>query len=105
MRKRRGPAWMRRLGHAHASFYMGILHGVAGSSHFFGVLPALALPTQGAALTYIGAFGVGSIAAMTIFSATLGLVGERLPAAGAHRAMMLVASAIALAVGGVWLIR
>ena len=30
--------------------------GVAGSSHFFGVLPALALPTQGAALVYIGAF-------------------------------------------------
>src|SRR5262245_22595029 len=29
--------------HAHASFGFGILHGVAGSSHFFGVLPALAL--------------------------------------------------------------
>lgn len=36
---RRGPAWFRRLGHAHASFYLGILHGVAGSSHFFGVPP------------------------------------------------------------------
>src|SRR5262245_31002094 len=47
-----GPAWARRLGHAHASFCMGILHGVAGSSHFFGVLPALALPTQTAALGY-----------------------------------------------------
>ena len=41
----RGPAWFRRLGHAHASFYLGVLHGIAGSSHFFGVLPALALPT------------------------------------------------------------
>src|SRR5262249_36580265 len=37
-----GPRWARRLGHAHASFYMGVLHGVAGSSHFLGVLPALA---------------------------------------------------------------
>jgi hypothetical protein len=38
----RGPAWLRRLGHAHASFCFGVLHGIAGSSHFFGVLPALA---------------------------------------------------------------
>src|SRR3954463_3212496 len=51
-----GPRWMRRLGHAHASFYLGILHGVAGSSHFFGVLPALALPTRTAALLYIFSF-------------------------------------------------
>ena len=41
----RGPRWLRRLGHGHASFAVGVLHGVAGSSHFFGVLPALALPT------------------------------------------------------------
>ena len=101
---RRGPAWMRRLGHAHASFYMGILHGVAGSSHFFGVLPALALPTQGAALAYIGAFGVGSIVAMTLFAAVVGTLGTRLThAAGAHRLMMRIAAVLALAVGGVWL--
>ena len=35
-----------RLSHAHASFCLGVLHGVAGSSHFFGVLPALALPMR-----------------------------------------------------------
>ena len=64
-----GPAWIRRLGHAHASFLMGVLHGVAGSSHFFGVIPALALPTRGSALLYIAAFGVSTIAAMTVFAA------------------------------------
>ena len=95
---------MRRLGHAHASFYMGILHGVAGSSHFLGVLPALALPTRGAALAYIAAFGVGSVAAMTLFAAAVGLAGERLPnASGAHRLMMRTAAVLAIAVGGVWL--
>ena len=45
-----GPAWLRRLGHPHASFCLGVLHGVAGSSHFFGVLPALALPSMTASL-------------------------------------------------------
>ena len=100
-----GPAWVRRLGHAHASFYMGILHGVAGSSHFFGVLPALALPSQQATLVYIGAFGVGTVVAMTAFAAAVGSIGWRVrPGTVAHRAMMMSAAALALAVGGWWLI-
>lgn len=100
-----GPAWMRRLGHAHASFYMGILHGVAGSSHFFGVLPALALPTRTAALLYICAFGAGTVVAMTAFAAAIGAVGARAGhAAWAQRAMMLSASAVALSVGAWWLL-
>ena len=61
----RGPQWMRRLGHGHASFAVGLLHGVAGSSHFFGVLPALALPTPAASFGYIAAFGLGTVVAMT----------------------------------------
>ena len=101
---RRGPAWMRRLGHAHASFYLGILHGIAGSSHYLGVLPALALPTRGAALTYIGAFGAGTIAAMTMFAAMVGWLGGRAFTPSTHRAMMVAAAALAIVVGGVWLI-
>ena len=101
----RGPSWLRRLGHAHASFYLGILHGVAGSSHFFGVLPALALPTLAAALTYIAAFGVGTVVAMTAFAAVVGVAGHRCPhAARAHRAMMFTAGLLAMAVGGMWLL-
>jgi threonine/homoserine/homoserine lactone efflux protein len=100
-----GPLWIRRLGHAHASFCLGVLHGVAGSSHFFGVLPALALPTRGAALLYIGAFGVGTVVAMTAFAALVGSAGAR---AEYHprtqRVMMTVAAVLAIAVGGVWLI-
>jgi len=100
----RGPGWVRRLGHAHASFCMGVLHGVAGSSHFFGVLPALALPTQSDALLYIGAFGLGTIAAMTIFAAAVGSVAIRtLNGPRAYRAMMTAAALLAIAVGGVWL--
>lgn len=100
-----GPTWVRRLGHAHASFCMGVLHGVAGSSHFFGVLPALALPSRGAALIYIGAFGVGTVAAMTAFAATVGTLGVRTGHdPRLHRAMMTAAAALAMLVGGVWLI-
>jgi hypothetical protein len=99
-----GPLWIRRLSHAHASFCMGVLHGVAGSSHFFGVLPALALPTRSAALLYIGAFGAGTIAAMTIFAAVIGTVSLRsVRGPRAYRAMMTTAAVLAMAVGGVWL--
>lgn len=100
-----GPRWARRVGHAHASFLMGILHGVAGSSHFLGVLPALALPTRGAAIAYIGAFGVGTVVAMTAFAAVIGTAGIRVrQRAGLYRGMMLTAATLAIAVGGFWLV-
>jgi len=95
-----GSALTRRLGHAHASFVMGVLHGVAGSSHFLGVVPALALPTRVGALIYIVAFGVGSIVAMAGFAAALGAA----PGPHARRAFMLSAAALAFIVGSTWLI-
>ena len=98
-----GPGWIRRIGHVHASFCLGVLHGIAGSSHFFGVLPALALPTRGAALTYIGAFGVGTVIAMTAFAALMGRTAVRTTPA-LHRAMMATAALLAMVVGGVWLV-
>jgi hypothetical protein len=99
-----GPGWMRRIGHAHASFCLGVLHGIAGSSHFLGVLPALALPTRAAALTYIAAFGVGTVLAMTAFAALTGFIAGGRLAAAAHRAMMVTAALVAIVVGGYWLV-
>jgi hypothetical protein len=99
---RRGPSWMRRLGHGHASFAVGVLHGVAGSSHFFGVLPALALPTAVASLSYIAAFGVGTVAAMTAFAGMIGRAGtatSRIP----HHRLMAGTGVVAIAVGCAWI--
>jgi hypothetical protein len=100
-----GPRSMRRFGHAHTSFYLGILHGIAGSSHFLGVLPALALPSRTAALLYVGAFGAGTVAAMTAFAAAVGSAGWRIRhAASAQRIMMQAAAVLALTIGGWWLV-
>ena len=103
---RRGPLVLQRLGHAHAAFLMGILHGVAGTSHFLGVLPALALPTRVESLTYVAVFGVANVAAMTAFAATVGFVARRSSARGiaAHRFLVLAGAILAIAVGGYWLI-
>ena len=74
-------------------------------SHFFGVLPALALPTRLASLTYIAAFGAGTLVAMTGFAAVVGLVGQRYGVSALPRRALMMTSAIAaLLVGGFWLL-
>ena len=93
----RGPRWMRRLGHGHAAFAVGVLHGVAGSSHFFGVLPALAMPTPAASFSYIAAFGLGTVVAMTAFA---GLIGR---ATLSHHRLMTGTGIAAIVVGCVWI--
>ena len=99
-----GPRWMRCIGHAHTAFCLGVLHGIAGTSHFVGVLPALALPTRAGALTYIVAFGAGTVAAMTAFAAAAGYTGGLVRAhSPAYRAMMATVAVAAIAIGGVWL--
>ena len=97
---------MRRLGHGHASFLMGVLHGLAGSSHFLGVLPALALPTATAAFTYIAAFGVATVAAMTAFTTLVGVAAgrSRASSAFAYRTVVFAGAALAMGVGGFWLV-
>jgi hypothetical protein len=99
-----GPGWIRRIGHAHASFCLGVLHGVAGTSHFVGVLPALALPTRVAAMTYIAAFGIGTVAAMTAFAAAAGRLGTASHHPLTYRVVMTSAAAVAIVVGSWWLV-
>ena len=91
-----------RHSHAGASFGMGALHGLAGSSHLFGVLPALAFATRFDAGLYLAGFGAGAIAGMTAFSAVLGVLSSRL--SRRHSSGLLYASsAAALVIGGFWL--
>ncbi|HSK75706.1 MAG TPA: High-affinity nickel transporter [Thermoanaerobaculia bacterium] len=89
-----------------AAVWIGSLHGLAGSSHLLGVLPALALPSSGAALSYVAGFGLGAVAAMTAFSSALGLVAARITARGgmAYQALLGSFSAAAIVIGGYWLI-
>jgi hypothetical protein len=98
----RGPRWMRRMGHGHASFVVGVLHGVAGSSHFFGVLPALALPTPSSSFSYIAAFGVGTVAAMAAFAGVVARAGQFGSVLSPHR-LMTATGIAAIVVGCVWL--
>ncbi len=92
--------------HTHAAFAVGTLHGVAGSSHFLGVLPALAFPTMTEAVWYLTAFGIGTVAAMVVFSSLVGWSARSLAAssAQAYRQMMGFCSLAGVVVGGWWLV-
>ena len=56
------------------AFSIGIIHGFAGFSHLFALLPSLALPTVSDSIIYIVAFASGTILTMITFASILGLV-------------------------------
>jgi sulfite exporter TauE/SafE len=63
--------------HTHTALSVGVIHGLAGSSHLFGILPALAFSTKIEAALYLLFFGLGTIAAMIIFSSFMGYIAFR----------------------------
>ena len=100
------PAAPHPHAHTRAAFAVGVLHGLAGSSHLLGVLPALAFATRAASVTYLAAFGVATIGAMTGFAGLLGLFAERARAGGAplYRRVLYACSVAAIIVGIAWLV-
>jgi len=98
LRARGAPHGHGGAGLSRTALLVGALHGLAGSAHLIGVLPALALPTA-SALGWIAGFATGTIAAMIGFCAALG----SLPA-GLHRPLVGVSSAAAVGVGIWWLV-
>jgi hypothetical protein len=91
--------------HDHAAFAVGTLHGLAGSSHVVGILPALALPTIALGGVYLAAFCVGTVLAMVVFAAAVGGLARRCAGHGLalYRGMLGLNAAAALAVGCWWL--
>jgi len=91
--------------HVHAAMGIGILHGVAGGSHFLGVLPALAFPTLAQSIVYICAYATGTIASMATFGALMDWLTRRSDRAGAnaYRGLMALCSAAATAIGCFWI--
>ena len=53
--------------HTHALTGLGLLHGLAGGSHFLAVLPALALPLINACF-YLISYLIGSLISMNLFT-------------------------------------
>jgi sulfite exporter TauE/SafE len=91
--------------HTHAAFAVGTLHGVAGSSHILGVLPALAFPAKIQTVSYLFSYGLGTILAMSFFSTAIAFLARRASqgAVAAGRWLMVGCSAFAIGLGTFWL--
>jgi len=90
--------------HTHAALGVGILHGVAGSAHLLGIVPALAFATRLESVAYMGGFGVGTVIAMVCFAAILGQMSVRF----SGRRLLWIGlrygtATLAVVVGAVWL--
>eukprot|EP00324_Dicrateria_rotunda_P007963 CAMPEP_0206173078 /NCGR_PEP_ID=MMETSP1474-20131121/47701_1 /ASSEMBLY_ACC=CAM_ASM_001110 /TAXON_ID=97495 /ORGANISM="Imantonia sp., Strain RCC918" /LENGTH=262 /DNA_ID=CAMNT_0053581651 /DNA_START=223 /DNA_END=1011 /DNA_ORIENTATION=+ len=87
----------------------GILHGCSGSGHLLGVLPALAMPSWSCASTYLVSFGLGTMLAMSLFTALVGeasvQMGERLNTPDVPAKMALASSIFAIVIGSLWSLR
>ena len=90
--------------HTHAALAVGTLHGLAGGSHFLGVLPALALGTRDAEV-YLAAYGVGTVASMVLFASHMAYLAIRAGRSGLRwaRGLMTASSVAAILVGAYWI--
>ncbi|MBG88842.1 MAG: High-affinity nickel transporter [Verrucomicrobiales bacterium] len=91
--------------HSHAAWLIGVLHGFAGSAHFCAVLPAIAMPTRLDSVLFLVAYGVGTIASMTLFAAGVGrMTRSRWIEPFGPNAVFGVCSLAALVCGTYWLV-
>ena len=86
--------------HEHSAFGLGLVHGAAGLSHLYAVVPSLALPGVALPASYLGGYAAGCLGALTVFAAVLG----RMPRKHA-RVWLGVTSGASLATGLVWIVR
>lgn len=90
--------------HSHSALGIGTLHGLAGTSHLLGVLPALLLPTRSAAAAYVFSFGIGSIVSMTAFAWGVGRLAHLLHGIGdrGYRLLLGGCSVGSILIGFYW---
>jgi len=91
--------------HGHSATSIGTLHGLAGGSHLLGAVPALGLATALEAGSYLLAFALGAVGAMTAWTAAIGAVSDRLKSPSGQAAYVLqwAFAVAAVAVGVAWL--
>lgn len=87
--------------HVHAAFWVGTLHGLAGTAHLVGILPSLALPTGAETAGYLAAFALGTLVAMTGFASAIGWFSSGLRV---YRWALGAASTLCALTGVAWIL-
>lgn len=58
------------------TFFVGLVHGLAGVAHFLVFIPVIGFSTKSAAVRYIVGFGIGTLFAMTAFAFVMGQIAS-----------------------------
>lgn len=90
--------------HAHGTTWVGMAHGLAGTSGFLALIPATLLASPWLAGGYVLLFAAGTVLSMGLYALAAGLlfhrVGEHAPLLG--RGLRFCAAVATLIVGGLW---
>ena len=92
---------------AFTAFSIGVIHGFAGFSHLFALLPSLALPTIWFSVIYICAFATGTIFTMILFAFILGHVAFKSEVKNKQKFLKwftFSGAMLAILIGIIWLI-
>lgn len=92
--------------HTHSALGVGLLHGLAGTSHMLGILPAVAFAKLLESVGYVIGFGLGSMLGMTLFTWGLGSLANAFERRGTriYRTLAGASCAAAIVVGVTWLV-
>ena len=89
--------------HSHALTGLGLLHGIAGGSHFLAVLPALALPLTSACL-YLISYLIGSLISMNLFTCLISFTSSKASQKFIKR-LIALAGGLSFSLGLFWIQR
>ena len=92
---------------AFSAFLIGVIHGFAGFSHLFALLPSLAFPTLIASVIYVVAFASGTILTMVFFALILGFIAHKSVVKDKQvflKWFSLSGAILAIAIGLLWII-
>ncbi|PLX13888.1 MAG: hypothetical protein C0598_02680 [Marinilabiliales bacterium] len=90
-----------------AALGIGVLHGLAGVSHFLGLLPTMAFASNFDSAMYLVGFGFGTIFAMVLFSFLLGIIGKKtvkLKEKSVFNTISILIGLSAIFVGIIWIL-
>jgi len=89
------------------AFSIGVIHGFAGFSHLFALLPSLALPSRLDSVSYVLAFAFGTILTMVGFAMVLGRLANTFAERSQQQFLKWFTfggALLAIAIGVLWLI-
>ena len=89
--------------HSHALTGIGLLHGIAGGSHFLAILPALALSLTNAC-AYLISYLIGSLISMNLFTCLISFTTFKASQKFIKR-LIAVAGGISFSLGLFWIQR